>query len=295
MELGQVEAFVEAQRRGSITRAAEALDLTQPTLTARLRGLEREVGAQLLVRGRRGVALTPAGRRFLPRAAMALDALRRAAADARAASEGRGGRFAVGLASDVAVYLAPAALARFARSHPEVEISVVSGRSPFVADALRSEQVEIAIVSQLMAYPDIASRPLFSERVPVVVGRRHPLARRGRAKLADIAREGIVLRDSASYLYALTTSYFAAAGVAPRVLMQLDSTEACKRVVLAGLGAALLPEMAVREERGRGEVVALTVEGAPAPTRTIHVLTRAGAELSVASSSFIGLIEAAGK
>src|SRR5206468_5675573 len=100
MELGQVEAFVEAQRRGSITRAAEALDLTQPTLTARLRGLEREVGAQLLVRGRRGVALTPAGRRFLPRAAMALDALRRAAADARAASEGRGGRFAVGLASD---------------------------------------------------------------------------------------------------------------------------------------------------------------------------------------------------
>src|SRR5258708_19039734 len=66
MELGQVEAFVEANRRGSISRAADALNLTQPTCTARLHGLERELGAQLLVRGRRGVSLTPAGRRLLP-------------------------------------------------------------------------------------------------------------------------------------------------------------------------------------------------------------------------------------
>src|SRR2546430_5565536 len=76
MELGQIEAFVEAQRRGSITRAAAALELIQPTLTARLRGLEQELGAQLLVRGRRGVSLTAAGRRFLPRAQAALEAVR---------------------------------------------------------------------------------------------------------------------------------------------------------------------------------------------------------------------------
>src|SRR2546430_12920821 len=77
MELGQIEAFVEAQRRGSITRAAAALELIQPTLTARLRGLEQELGAQLLVRGRRGVSLTAAGRRFLPRAQAAPEAGRR--------------------------------------------------------------------------------------------------------------------------------------------------------------------------------------------------------------------------
>src|SRR5712692_10615959 len=115
VELGQIEAFVEAQRRGSITSAAEALGLTQPTLTARLRGLEQELGAQLLVRGRRGVSLTPAGRRFLPRAQAALDALQRGAAETRAGREGRGGRLAVGLASDLALYIAPTALARFAR------------------------------------------------------------------------------------------------------------------------------------------------------------------------------------
>ena len=89
MELGQVEAFVEANRRGSISRAADALGLTQPTCTARLHGLERELGAQLLVRGRRGVSLTPAGRRFLPRAIAAMESLRRGASEAKAGSEAR--------------------------------------------------------------------------------------------------------------------------------------------------------------------------------------------------------------
>src|SRR5258708_26185084 len=84
MELGQVEAFVEANRRGSISRAADALNLTQPTCTARLHGLERELGAQLLVRGRRGVSLTPAARRFLPPATAPLGALRRRPARAEA-------------------------------------------------------------------------------------------------------------------------------------------------------------------------------------------------------------------
>src|SRR2546430_4012226 len=130
MELAQIEAFVEAQRRGSITRAAEALELTQPTLTARIRSLEAELGVALLTRGRRGVALTPAGRRFLPRGLAALDALGRGAAEARSAREVRGGTLPLGLASGVAVYLAPAALARFSRPFADVAVRAVSRRSP---------------------------------------------------------------------------------------------------------------------------------------------------------------------
>src|SRR5205809_2804371 len=116
MELGQIEAFVEAQRRGSITRAAAALELTQPTLTARLRGLEQELGAQLLVRGRRGVSLTAAGRRFLPRAQAALEAVRRGVAETKAAREVRGGVLALGLATDLAVHRADRARALRART-----------------------------------------------------------------------------------------------------------------------------------------------------------------------------------
>jgi DNA-binding transcriptional LysR family regulator len=290
MELGQIEAFVEAQRRGSITRAAAALELTQPTLTARLRGLERELGTQLLVRGRRGVSLTPAGRRFLPRAQAALEAVRRGVADTKAARERRGGVLAVGLATDLALYIAPAALARFARAHPDVEISVRSGRSHAVAEALRADEIEIAIVSQLVALPELASRPLFDEAVPVVVGRAHALAARGRVTIEELARSGLVMRDAAAYLHAITIQYFASAGAAPRILMELNNTEACKRVVLGGLGAALLPQMAIHEELRRGDLVALRVEGHPAPKRTIHLMTRAGADISSNANALLRVL-----
>lgn len=287
MELGQLEAFVEAQRRGSITRAAEALDLTQPTLTARLRGLEAELGTPLLLRGRRGVTLTAAGRRFLPRAMAALEAVRRGVADTRSARDARGGFLTLGLASDLALYLAPAALARFARTHPDVEVTVRSGRSRAVAEALRADEIEIALVSQLVVLPELASRPLFTEDVPVVVGRTHAFARRTRVSAEDLAMSGLVIRDPSAYLHTLTLAFFAQAGTAPRILMELDNTEACKRVVLAGFGAALLPEMAIRDEVRRGELVTLRVEGVATPTRTIHALWRAGLEPSATANALL--------
>ena len=287
MELGQLEGFVEAQRRGSITRAAEALDLTQPTLTARLRGLERELGTPLFVRGRRGVTLTAAGRRFLPRALAALEAIRRGVADTRSAREARGGFLTLGLASDLALYLAPSALARFARTHPDVEVTVRSGRSRVVAEALRADEIEIALVSQLVVLPELASRPLFTEDVPVVVGRGHPFAKRARVAVDDLAISGLVIRDPAAYLHTLTMSFFAEHGTAPRILMELDNTEACKRVVLAGFGAALLPEMAIRDELRRGDLIVVKVDGAAAAKRTIHALWRAGAEPSATVNALL--------
>lgn len=290
MELGQVEAFVEANRRGSISRAALALGLTQPTCTARLHGLERELGAQLLVRGRRGVSLTPAGRRFLPRAIAAMDSLRRGATEAKSGSEARGGLLAVGLASDLAVYLAPRALARFAARHPQVETLVRSGHSRFVADLLRAEEIELALVSQLVLLPDLASRVLFTEAVPVVVAPSHRLAKRSTVKMDELAQAGLVVRDPAAFLHTMTMAFFADGETAPRILMELDNTEACKRVVLSGLGAALLPEMAIRAELGRGDLIQVKVEGHPAPKRAIHALTRQGAELSAAATALLRLM-----
>jgi DNA-binding transcriptional LysR family regulator len=72
--------------------------------------------------------------------------------------------------------------------------------------------------------------------------------------------------------------------------MELNNTEACKRVVLAGLGAALLPQMAIHEELRRGDLVAVRVEGHPAPKRTIHLMTRAGADMSPNASALLRVL-----
>jgi DNA-binding transcriptional LysR family regulator len=290
VELAQIEAFVEAQRRGSISRAAEGLGLAQPTVTARLRSLELELGVQLLSRGHRGVGLTSAGRRFLPRALTALDAVRRAAADARTSRDGRGGLLTVGLASDLALYLAPDALARFAKRYPDVEIHVRSGHSRLVADALRSDEVEIALVSQPVALTGLAARPLFDEALVPVAAAAHLLGNRKRVTVADLAAAGLVLRDPDALQHALTVTYFAQAGVGPRILMELDNTESCKRVVLTGLGVAFLPELAIRDELRRGSLVALEIAGRANPRRTIFVLTRSGTERSPGADALVGFM-----
>ena len=137
------------------------------------------------------------------------------------------------------------------------------------------------------AGPELASRPLFTEDVPVVVGRGHAFAKRSRVAIEDLALSGLVVRDPAAYLHTLTLSYFAAGGTAPRILMELDNTEACKRVVQAGFGAALLPEMAIRDELRRGDLVVVRVEGTAVPKRTIHALWRAGAEPSATVNALL--------
>ena len=165
-----------------------------------------------------------------------------------------------------------------------------SGHSRFVADLLRSEEVELALVSQLVLLPDLSARVLFTESVPVVVGSSHRLAKRTSVKIDELAQAGLVVRDPAAYLRTITMAFFAAGETAPRIVMELDNTEACKRVVLSGLGAALLPEMAIRAELGRGDLVQLRVEGHPPPKRAIHALVRQGAELSAAATALLRLI-----
>src|SRR3712207_5879007 len=127
MQLAQVEGFLEVARRGNLSRAAEALFITQPALTARLRGLEAEVGAALFRRGRRGMALTDTGRGFLPCAERAGRALRDGASAV--------GRFppaeelVLGAAPAISTYVLPGLLVRFEAAHPHVRLSVRTGHS----------------------------------------------------------------------------------------------------------------------------------------------------------------------
>ena len=222
------------------------------------------------------MTLTPAGRRFLPALRPRFEAVRRGVPETRRPPrEGTRWRACASALATISRCTSPPSRSRACARAPDVEINVRSGRSHAVAEALRADEIEIALVSQLVALPELASRPLFEEQMSVVVGRGHVFAAPGRVGIEEMARAGLVMRDPTAYLHAITTQYFAAAGTAPRILMELNNTEACKRVVLAGLGAALLPQMAIHEELRRGDLVALQVDGHPAPKRTIHLMTRA--------------------
>src|SRR3977135_3665396 len=125
MLLVHIEGFLEVARFSSVSRAAEALYVTQPTLTARLHALERELGERLFRRGRRGMALTDAGRAFLPYAERAVRALRDGASaiERLPATD----ELVLGAAPAISTYVLPGLLVQFEHAHPSVRLSVRTG------------------------------------------------------------------------------------------------------------------------------------------------------------------------
>ena len=273
MLLAQVEGFLEVARRGNVSRAAEAMFLTQPTLTARLHALERELGEPLFARTRRGMRLTDAGRAFLPYAERAMRAVRdgrQALADTRSASAGR---LVLGAAPAVSTYVLPALLQQFAAAYPRVEVAVRTGHSEDVLQMLLREEVQLAVVRALR-HRDIESIPLYEEALVLVVPPDHAFADRGAVDIADVASERLILFDRTSSYYELTQSFFLSLGVTPREVMELDNIEAAKKMVQRRLGIALLPRTAVAGELAAGALRLVTVTGGPTVTQKIVAIRR---------------------
>src|SRR3954452_21436052 len=141
MLLNQIAAFIETAERQSVSRAAEALFISQPALTARLKALEADLGAQLFVRTPRGMRLTDAGHAFLPYAGRALETLTDGRMQVNALERGGAGRLAVGAAPAVSSSVLPSMLKRFSECFPPVSVSVRTGNSEEILDLVLREQV----------------------------------------------------------------------------------------------------------------------------------------------------------
>ena len=247
IQLVQVEGFLEVARRGSVSRAAEALFITQPTLTARLQGLERELGTPLFLRTPHGMRLTDAGRAWIPFAERALRAL----VDGRDALEqvttASAGHLMLAAAPAVSTYVLPELLERFVASHPRVQVSVRTGHSEDVVELVLRDEVQLGL-GRAIHHPDLELRPFHTEELVLVCAPDHPFTKRPSVTMAEVAGERPIMFDRSSSYYEITQSAFLSAGVSLRGGMELDSTEATKKMVERGLGIALRPRTAVARE-----------------------------------------------
>src|SRR5919197_2726437 len=188
IQLGQVEGFLEVARRGSVSRAAEALFVTQPTLTARLKSLERELGTPLFLRTPQGMRLTDAGRAWIPYAERALRAL----VDGRDALEqvmtASAGHLMIAAAPAVSTDLLPDLLERFVASHPRVEGSVRTGHSEDVVELVLRDEVQLGL-GRAIRHPELELRPFHTEDLVLVCAPDHPFTHLSSVTMAQVAAE----------------------------------------------------------------------------------------------------------
>src|SRR5215472_12485616 len=207
MQLAQIEGFLEVARRGTVSRAAENLFVTQPSLTARLLSLEQELGEPLFVRTRQGMRLTDAGRAFLPYAERAMRTLRDGREALAEVREGGSGQLLLAAAPAVSTYLLPALLERFATAHPRVDVAVRTGHSEDVQQMVLRDEVQLGL-GRALIHPDIELHSFYEDELVLAVPPDHHFTTAEAVSLGDVGQERLILFDRTSSYRELTEAAF---------------------------------------------------------------------------------------
>ena len=273
MDFGQVEAFVQVAAHHSFSRAAEVLQLTQPSITARIQSLERELGEEMFERGGRGVRLTDAGLAFLPYAERILQTLQEARDAVDEVRNVQLGSLRLGSALTISTYVLPRILHVFRQRYPGVDVVIRTGRSEQILSMLLADEAQVGLVRSL-SHPEVETVHLYDDEIVLVAYPEHPFAESRRATVEEASGQPIILFDRGSSYYGLIHNFFRQASVVPNVAMELDSLEATKRMVEQGLGIALVPSVTIERELEAGTLVKVDLVDAEAIRRPISLIYR---------------------
>ncbi|MER5829824.1 LysR substrate-binding domain-containing protein [Streptomyces sp. NPDC002130] len=263
MELRQLEYFVAVAEERNFTRAAERVHISQSGVSAQIRQLERELGAELFDRSARTATLTAAGRAALDHARAALAA---AAAVGQAVGEVTGlirGRLVVGMVIGCTVTPLFEALSAFHRTHPGVEISLLEDNSDRLVEAVRLGTLDVALVGTAAAPEGLESLTIISERLVALVPESHALAPRRRLTLRDIVDHPIVCMPPGTGLRTVFDGACAARDLRPRIALQAGAADAVADLATRGLGIGVLSESMAAGHRDR--LVVRTIDDVETP------------------------------
>ncbi|MEZ3181843.1 LysR family transcriptional regulator [Streptomyces pimonensis] len=252
MDLRQLEYFVAVSEEQNFTRAAERVHISQSGVSAQIRQLERELGAELFDRSARTVTLTAAGKAALEHARAALAA---AGAVGRAVGEVTGlvrGQLTVGMVTGCTLTPLFDALAAFHRAHPGVEISLLEDSSDRLADGVRTGAVDLALIGAATATPDgLEALTIISERLVVAVPVGHPLAEQKRVTLCDLVAHPIVCMPPGTGLRTVFDQACAAQNLRPTIALQVSAADAIAELAARGLAVAVLSASMAAHYRDR--------------------------------------------
>lgn len=291
MTLRQFEVFLAVARAKSFTRAAEALHVSQSTLSVHVLELERELEARLFDRLGRAVMLTEAGRlveEHARRIAATLASARQTIDELRGLHRGS---LVIGASTTPGIYMLPEVIAAFRRRHPGVDVSLRIANSRVIEERLRADEVDLAVVGGhvLRAAEPCVAAGLLDELV-LIAPPRHPWARRRAVPPRELTGVPLLMREQGSATRQVTERALRRAGVKFTTAMELDHIEAIKQAVMAGLGVAFVSIHAVRGELATRRLCVLRLQGLRV-RRHFHVIHNEARTPTASGRAFMALLE----
>ncbi|MFJ9083198.1 LysR family transcriptional regulator [Streptomyces sp. NPDC102384] len=248
MEMRQLEYFVAVAEEQNFTRAAERVHISQSGVSAQIRQLERELGAELFDRSSRTVTLTVAGKAALEHARATLAAAGTIGRAVAEVSELIRGRLTVGMVIGCTITPLFDALAAFHEAHPGVELSLLEDGSDRLVEGVRAGEVDLALIGAAHSTPDgLDSLTIVDERLVVAVPAGHPLAKQRRVVLQDLMAHPIVCMPPGTGLRTVFDRACTAQGLHPTIALQASAADSIAALADRGLGVAVLSESMVAD------------------------------------------------
>jgi DNA-binding transcriptional LysR family regulator len=273
----------------SFARAAERLDLPETVVSGHLQALERHYGTSLVAVRHRRVYLTNEGAALYEYAERVFGVLEAAKGIAAATPMRADEHLVLGASSTIAHHLLPPVLSRFTRAHPGTRVTVSIGTSAQTIAQVLAGAVPFGLVAVPVAEPDLDAQSFATDEVVLVTLPEHPWADEAALRLDVLDGAPFIRREPGSATRALVDSRLAGVGVSVATAVELGSTEALKQAVLADVGVAWIPRLAVLRELAVGILVAVPVPGVDLH-RPISLVTRRGASLSPVDDDLLRLL-----
>ena len=254
--LRQLEIFVAISRTESVSRASEALSLSQSATSTALSELERQFDLQLFDRVGKSLRINETGQLLLPRAVELLDR----AKEIENLLQGHAGfgHMRIGATLTVGNYLATILVARFLQEHPESRIQLKVHNTSTIVQQIANHELDLGLIEGDCNHPDIEVQPWIADELVVFSAPNHPLASQRKVSMEQLLQEDWILREKGSGTRETFDRAFHSHHSELKIRLELEHTEAIKRAVESGLGIGCISRLALKDAFRRGSLVAIS-------------------------------------
>jgi DNA-binding transcriptional LysR family regulator len=285
MDFEQLRTFLEAARHKSFSRAGEKLSLTQPAISAQIRSLEKETGAQLFDRSGGKVTFTAAGRVFEPFAEHCLECHQHILLAVGEMQRTPRGEISISANESTSLYVLPQVFAQFKRQYTRVGLNIIRADRSRTLEAVLNREVDFGVVALPVKDPRLTSEWIHKDELVLVAAPAHALSRVGKLRMEDVARHPLLLpkqgrqREQIDLLFSIRE-------LKPIIGMELDSSELLKRFVGAGMGIGFAPKSTIAADEQAGTLKILHIDGVRLQ-RELTLVFRKDKALSRAAQAFL--------
>ena len=286
MDLRDLQVFLSVARHLNFTRAGEEVNLSQPSVSVRMRQLERDLGSKLFDHLGKRIALTEAGKLLVPYAGRVIAAMDDAS---NAIGELQGlerGSLRIGASTTPGMYLIPRTIAHFKQRYPKIEIHLAVKDTQQIEEGVIRNEFDFGFVGGHLAGDEVDVLPWMTDELILIVPVGHRLAGRRRVKPQDLSKEQFIFREQGSATRAVVAAHLRKWLIEARAVMEMANPESVKKAVQNGLGIAFISSFAVESELKAKTLIAVKPQDLQI-RRELKIVYRKDKHLSPAARAFL--------